>query len=470
MKNTCFLLLILNFSISIALSQKDNSTNFHESYFQVISNLNQNYLLISTINYNNFENSIGKCTNIDLCGNVINEYSYEEGGNVCFLNIHFINNKYYIFGSMSENNQNYLLTIQLNNNLELIQTKKHLFPENKSIGFLNSILDSDSNFVFTGYTNENFNMFFYKINVNCDSLFSKFFNTPFQLAYQIHESNDKSKYSVFLEGYIPSWSFGGILEINKNFDTISFHTIETLSRHVSSSLTINDSTFIVSSVNFHNNYKLYLNSVKYDGSILHSDTFYKTDGMKEFPAFLQGISKNDYNYFIGSSSNFDYSNPNFSNNYSWFHLIKLDENFNVLWEKWYGGDAYYSLNSVLATSDGGCLMVGTKYPHGIGNQFIQGHFIKVDANGNVQWTQDIETHDISFNMYPNPTSSFFTIENKDFSIEKIELFDLSGKIISVIDDCENTNIQINLESYPKGIYFAKITTSKGITTQKVVKQ
>lgn len=215
---------------------------------------------------------------------------------------------------------------------------------------------------------------------------------------------------------------------------------------------------------------MYISFVNEQGISSNIQTFQKEIGFREHPALIKGISKYNNSIFIGATSNCDYSNPFFSSIDSWYHLIKFDDILNVIWEKWYGGDAYYFLNSVLATSDGGCLMVGSKYPHGLTIPERVAHFIKVDSNGNVQWTQDIETHDISFKLYPNPTSSFFTIENKDFTIEKIELFDLSGKIISVIDYCENATIQINLEPYPKGIYFAKITTSKGITTQKVVKQ
>ena len=237
-----------------------------------------------------------------------------------------------------------------------------------------------------------------------------------------------------------------------------------------SSIKHNDSLFIITGIGLTSEYKLNISIVNEQGISSNMQTFQKEIGSREHPALIKGISKYNNSIFIGATSNCDYSNPFFSSIDSWYHLIKFDDTLNVIWEKWYGGDAYYFLNSVLATSDGGCLMVGSKYPHGLTTLERVAHFIKVDANGNVQWTQDIETHDSSFNLYPNPTSSFITVENKDFTIEKVELFDLSGKIISVIDDCENANIQIHLETFSNGIYFAKITTSKGITTQKVVKQ
>ena len=471
MKSRYFFFIAFFCLISIAFSQNSNNANFHERYYHVISDSNYNYLLVSTIYYNDFEKTVGKCIKIDSHGNQINDYIYEEeDGNVYFFNIHFINNSYFIFGKISKNNHNYLLTIQLNDHLEIIQTQKYSFPENKGIAFLSSIFDSDSNFVFTGYGGENFTMFFYKIDQNCNSLFSKYFDSPLQTAYQIHESNDKSKYSIFLDGYLPHRQSGGILEMSKTFDTISFHLIETYTRHVSSSLKMSDSTFIVSSINLLDDYKLYLNSVKHDGSVLHSDTFYKAIGMKELPAFSQGISKNSDNYYyIGSSSNFDYSNSFFSSNDAWFHLIKVDENMNVLWEKWYGENGYYSLNSVLGILDGGCLMVGTKYLHSVENQFFMGHYIKVDANGNEEWTLDVEIPEWLYKVYPNPTQSVFNIENNEMDIQSVELFDISGKLLNSVQDCNNMTISIDLSSFSQGIYLAKIKSSKGIRTEKVVR-
>ena len=142
---------------------------------------------------------------------------------------------------------------------------------------------------------------------------------------------------------------------------------------------------------------------------------------------------------------------------------------NVIWEKWYGGDAYFFLRSVTATSDGGCLLVGTKYPHGIGNQFIQGHYVKVDANGDVQWTQDIEMPELSYKVYPNPTQSVFNIENSEFNIQSVELYDISGRFLLSVPDCNNNTISIDLTPFPNGIYFAKIKSTKGVRTEKVVK-
>jgi hypothetical protein len=285
----------------------------------------------------------------------------------------------------------------------------------------------------------------------------------------MHLSNDSNRYIAFMDGFNPDLGYSGILHLNKNFDTLEHHLFSEYVLHDFASLRINDSIFISSTINIDPPHELRVCLINEYGYVSDYINFSRSNSMREYPSFSPGISKNNSNYYIGATSNFDYTNPFYSNIDSWFHLIKMDENLNVFWEKWYGGDAYYSLNSVLATSDGGCLMVGTKYPHGIGNQFIQGHYIKVDANGDVQWTQDIEIPELSYKVYPNPTQSGFNIENNELNIQSIELYDISGRFLLSVPDCNNNTISIDLAPFSNGIYFAKIKSSKGIRTEKVVK-
>lgn len=83
------------------------------------------------------------------------------------------------------------------------------------------------------------------------------------------------------------------------------------------------------------------------------------------------------------------------------------------------------------------------------------------------------TQDYSFNLYPNPAQSVVnldlefenTVENLEVSITGI-----SGKIMDVrqLDRVQNTQVQINVDNYATGVYFAKIRTDEGIATQRFV--
>ncbi len=66
------------------------------------------------------------------------------------------------------------------------------------------------------------------------------------------------------------------------------------------------------------------------------------------------------------------------------------------------------------------------------------------------------------NIYPNPTTGKVTVAAED--IQTIEVIDLEGrKIIST-----NENKQIDLSKHPKGIYFIKVTTEKGVGVEKII--
>lgn len=65
------------------------------------------------------------------------------------------------------------------------------------------------------------------------------------------------------------------------------------------------------------------------------------------------------------------------------YLIKTDAAGNMQWEQVYGGskqDQYYSVRQTL---DGGYVLVGATFSFGAGHR--DGHLIKTDSDGNVQW-------------------------------------------------------------------------------------
>ncbi len=71
----------------------------------------------------------------------------------------------------------------------------------------------------------------------------------------------------------------------------------------------------------------------------------------------------------------------------------------------------------------------------------------------------------SFNIYPNPTSNFITISNINTSNNKLEITDITGKIIKEYK-LTDSSLLINIENWAKGIYFVKI----GNTIQKLIKK
>jgi hypothetical protein len=69
------------------------------------------------------------------------------------------------------------------------------------------------------------------------------------------------------------------------------------------------------------------------------------------------------------------------------YVVKLDANGNLQWTKTIGGPASEEGRSLIQTSDGGYAIAGTTTSFGAGWHDV--YVVKLDANGNLQWTKTI---------------------------------------------------------------------------------
>jgi len=68
-------------------------------------------------------------------------------------------------------------------------------------------------------------------------------------------------------------------------------------------------------------------------------------------------------------------------------------------------------------------------------------------------------------VYPNPTQGEIKIESKH-QIGLVSIYNLLGKKVM---ETQLTNNVLKITKLPNGIYFIKVKTEKGISTQKIVK-
>lgn len=74
----------------------------------------------------------------------------------------------------------------------------------------------------------------------------------------------------------------------------------------------------------------------------------------------------------------------------------------------------------------------------------------------------------SFKVYPNPSKNLWNISSIE-TISAIELFDITGKLISIIKPNDFTST-VDASGLRKGLYFAKITSLHSQQTLKLIKE
>lgn len=79
-------------------------------------------------------------------------------------------------------------------------------------------------------------------------------------------------------------------------------------------------------------------------------------------------------------------------------------------------------------------------------------------------TPDVKLEGVS--IYPNPTSGLVSIKGVD-AIDFVEVMDITGKLVKTIKD---NSTQIDMRDLQSGVYFMRISTTKGFATKKIVKQ
>jgi hypothetical protein len=71
-------------------------------------------------------------------------------------------------------------------------------------------------------------------------------------------------------------------------------------------------------------------------------------------------------------------------------------------------------------------------------------------------------------VFPNPFLDQITISSESV-LERIELFQASGSIISAVNEISSKEFTLDTNQLLKGIYFLKVTNSKGKEIVKILK-
>ncbi len=82
-------------------------------------------------------------------------------------------------------------------------------------------------------------------------------------------------------------------------------------------------------------------------------------------------------------------------------------------------------------------------------------------------TFNVKLDDIPLQVYPNPTSNSFNINNSNLNINNVIVLNINGKELINISQKFEKNINIDLSYYPKGMYLVKIITENQFNLSKI---
>jgi len=150
-------------------------------------------------------------------------------------------------------------------------------------------------------------------------------------------------------------------------------------------------------------------------------------------------------------------------------VTKYDSSGNVVWAKGAVGSA--SGESIEVDASGNCYVTGY-----FGNSCTFGSItITVSSHSDMFIAKldgtvtGIETHHLGeIVVFPNPSPGKFTWKDAMFVNGEMDIFNLQGELIYSTTFTNTTSIEIDLSDMAPGIYFAKISTERGVTANKLV--
>ncbi|MFW6302938.1 MAG: T9SS type A sorting domain-containing protein [Bacteroidales bacterium] len=158
----------------------------------------------------------------------------------------------------------------------------------------------------------------------------------------------------------------------------------------------------------------------------------------------------------------------YPNIFSEVALVKMDENMNLLWEKTYGGDAYYETRDMLCDNEQGVAIALGRYNKDVQTDEFDIAILRTDAEGDVLFVRDLFQHNKSVGLYPNPVSQHLNIDLPDDCFpQRIEIIDSRGKVLMNPDPNRS---RADVSSLPAGYYQIRVAGKNAVYTQSFVKQ
>ncbi|MGC4039730.1 MAG: T9SS type A sorting domain-containing protein [Flavobacterium sp.] len=145
-------------------------------------------------------------------------------------------------------------------------------------------------------------------------------------------------------------------------------------------------------------------------------------------------------------------------------VVEINTNGELQWQKTFGSTDNEGIQELHQTVDGGFIMAGLKLPL-YGNLSTRNCWI-VKLNSGALSTDTFENAGIK--LYPNPVEETFRIDlTEDVTLKSIRIYNLLGQLVQLFYNPAET---MSVSGLSSGNYLIKITTDKGTSTGKFIKQ
>lgn len=416
-----------------------------------------------------------------LLGKLVANVTYSFPDSTCSFNdIIILDSNFLVFGGIGPVSEGFtsILICSFDFDLNLQWQQSYLLSNIHVLGGISAKIDLDNTIIVLGSAlnevkNLNSDPFGFRCNQLGDSILMFVETLDYhQWVYDFLIKHDSSGYTSFGRAHYPSYPHYEACGANYTRSFMREEVQEIPDERFNSNHTvrwINSQEFLISGKkNITVNYSLIqgagLKRMDTLFSILDEVDFAHIIDTISYPAWGRNFDYFDINNILFSwTKNFD---DLFQNMPSWIVLTKLDSNLNIIYDRYYGGDAMYSSYFIEATEDGGCIIAGIKYEYDGYNYDL--YIIKTDEDGLITSIEDNYFQStINAEVYPNPCTDRIAF---DHDLTLVDIFNHSGQLVLRFQNY-NQFSDIAVGKLQSGVYiYRALTKEGGFTSGKFVKR
>jgi hypothetical protein len=151
-----------------------------------------------------------------------------------------------------------------------------------------------------------------------------------------------------------------------------------------------------------------------------------------------------------------------------YYVAVFNEGFDVLGAKSIGGGKHNLLvNSILATDDGGCIMVGGQRDIEGGDEYDWNGYVAFFSPGDII-TSAAETknpYDSDYLLFPNPGKDLMTVQTARKGVT-LKVYGQGGQLVLEQELSGNFRSNVGTESFKPGLYHFLLTDKEGNVEHK----